>query len=152
MEDKNNPYDFFKPKEVTEKGGAGSGNWGHTGLAGLWGGSDPGGGKGSMPTGGGSGGESAPADGGGGATRNTHRLDGRTFNKMMASNGDSELRELGKIWSKKYSLQELRGLQDDIRKEISRTAKSEDKKLEPSIYMQSLMNMEDALRYAVNNL
>lgn len=33
--------DFFKPKKTTEKGGQGSGNWGHQGLDGVWGGSSP---------------------------------------------------------------------------------------------------------------
>lgn len=36
-----NPIDFFLPKKKSTKGGKGSGNWGHGGLAGVWGGSSP---------------------------------------------------------------------------------------------------------------
>lgn len=139
--------DFFKPKKTTEKGGPGSGNWGHTGLDGVHGGSDPEGGPvsgGGSPGGGGSSGRGQNVDEGN--VSSTHTKWARATN--------SEVNKIAKTWSKKYDKKYLQDLKKSIDFIINRheDAGDIDFTKSPSTYMQSLLNQREAANMALSYL
>jgi len=84
------PLEFFSPKRETTKGGHGSGNWGHGGLPGVWGGSGP---TVNAPSGGGASSTvNAPSGGGGGAMPKSEPGESaRRYSQRMMKKGKKDM-------------------------------------------------------------